>query len=182
MHEIENFTPAPLPSLDEIAAEFGAPLFQFVKQERLEYRGYEASQVGRSLEEVPRTMGVSLSYRFSSMAEDEEPVQLGRVVETLDLLQRTDSSATIEILLARHLDGAVEENSDGEIDLGFRLELTGAEVSSGPLMRFEGIDHVSTAVTQHGYVAAGVVIGDRLLSVALPLALAGTVTYEFEAR
>jgi hypothetical protein len=181
MDEIEDFTPLPQQSLDEIAAEFGGPLFQFVRQERLEYNGFEASQVARSFEEIPKTIGVSLGYEYSPFPGGE-PVALERLLETLDLLNRTDTAASIEILLARHLDGAVEENSDGEIDLGFRLELTGAEVSSGPLMRFEGIDHVSTAVTQHGYVAAGVVIGDRLLSVALPQELADKVVYEFEAR
>ncbi len=169
-------------SFEEVVAEFGPPLFQLTQQPSLKFESFEASQSSRAEDRSLVTNSVSLHYTYASIPGGNRATHLRRLVQTLDLNHRDDELATVELLVARHLDASVEVNSDGDMDLPFRIDPDGVVRSASRLLKVDGVEMDAFSVAEHGYIAFGTVIGDRLLSIALPEEIAGLITIEFETR
>lgn len=182
MHQSEGSDRTMFQSFEEIAMGFGSPLFELTKQLAFELESFEASGSSRSRQDSVETNSVSLHYVYTPNAGVDDATPLRRLVQTMSLLRRDDELATIELLTARHLDAAVEENSGGAIDLPFRVDSGGVVRAASRSVKVDGVQMEAISVAEHGYLAFGAVVGERLLSIAMPEKIAGVIAFEFESR
>lgn len=113
MEFVEDPSSVRFQPLGEIADGFGSSLFYLAPQSSLLAESFEASLTSRILAQRPKPESICLSYVFTPAVGSGTVMHLRRLVQTLDLHNRDDTKASLPMLIARHLDAAVEINSDG---------------------------------------------------------------------